>query len=165
MGSLAEVGQIEVAVGFIAEYRDEQEVIHLPRLAVGQIRGALLDDDGAKDATEDGDGQVAGKEVDEEDPPRLVENDGAKAANGANLDGALGVEPGVLRGVLEGEVFDIPIGDGPLQFVAEVCRKGLKVADSAELPDGLVEGGRGHESSIHALRVGDTPTGALVCLR
>ena len=75
------------------------------------------------------------------------------------------VEAGFFWCVLESELLDVQVVDGPIELGPEVFGERGEVADLAKLADSGIGDGRGHESSIHAVRTGSTPMGAFAALR
>ena len=160
--ALREVREGDAALLALTVVGDEEQVVGGPGLPLGLVgRGALLERHLAQDAAQRHDGQTLRLELDEEDAPGLARRERTQALDLLDLGRVLRVDPELVRGVLEGQLFEVDRVDRPAQFVSQVrlragrsggCGRGVRGGRSASVQPSF--------SSIQQRSRGLTPTGA-----
>ena len=130
---LREVRKGDAAFLALAVVGHEEQVVGGPGLALGLVgRSALLERHLAEDAAQRHHGQALRLELDEEDAPGLARHERAQAFDLLDLGRVLRVDPELLRGVLEGQLFEVVRVDRPAKLVAEVGHELVEAADAGE---------------------------------
>ena len=128
-----EVREGDPALLALAVVGDEEQVVGGPGLALGVVgRGALFERHLAEDAAQRHDGKALRLEFDEEDAPGLARYERPQALDLLDLGRVLRIDPELLRGVLEGQLFEVVRVDRPAQFVAEVGDELGEAPDAGE---------------------------------
>jgi len=98
-----------------------------------------------QDAAERHDRQPLGRELDEEDAPRLTRDEGPQSLYLLDLGRVLRVDPKLFGGVLEGQILELRPVDGPVELVAQ---KGDQLVEAPDAGEALTEVGRWSQSSV-----------------
>ncbi len=130
-------GDLTLVGGLVAESGNEKQIAGLPGGALSLIGGgAFLDDEMAENTAEDDDGKFLFLELNKEDAPRLVCDQGAELLDFFDSDRSLGVQAKFFRLVVESEVVEVVRLNRPVEFIAKVLdqrRKGLDRTKTCEV--------------------------------
>jgi len=134
LGIVGEVSQADLAGSAFAVGRHEQQIVQVPGRTLGAVgRGSLLENQLPQDAAQGDHGQTLRLELDEEDAPRLVGNQWAKLPDVPDLGRGFGIEPQILGLVVEGQIFERVIVDGPVEFLLQVLDQLREAPDLSQL--------------------------------
>ena len=154
----------DLAVVVFAEGRDKNQIGGVPALEVGGVgRSALLDDEGVEDTAQDDDREPDSAELDEKNAEGLTACQRTKLADRAAFEFLrfLFSETQIVSVVLESEVIEIIVFNGPVKLFAKPVKEVIESGDRVKVVRHSTNPSKSVQLiSIQHLRTGATPTGA-----